>query len=212
MNRDFIAGRRWQASPQPACCSASPAPSADTGPGEPARCCRARQAGAAKPGRPTREPSPRRRSRQGRRGNACANPPSQQAGRSGQSAGGDAGARSAGRHRSPGDAGASTPPPAAAVQTADPFGEEITLAAKSVVILKGSATWDNAFESLVESLKTLTALLDKQGIKPTGNMMIVYTSTDDSGFTYQAEIPVDQEPEESDQGDELRQIAGRQGR
>jgi effector-binding domain-containing protein len=86
------------------------------------------------------------------------------------------------------------PPPPASVQAADPFGEEITLAAKSVVILKGSATWDNAFESLVESLKTLTTLLDKQGIKPAGNMMIVYTSTDDSGFTYQAEIPADQEP------------------
>jgi effector-binding domain-containing protein len=86
------------------------------------------------------------------------------------------------------------PPPAASVQAADPFGEEIALAAKSVVVLKGSATWDNAFESLVESLKTLTALLDKQGIKPAGNMMIVYTSTDDSGFTYQAEIPTDQEP------------------
>jgi effector-binding domain-containing protein len=80
------------------------------------------------------------------------------------------------------------------VQAADPFGEEITLAAKGVVILKGSATWDNAFESLIDSLKTLTALLDKQGIKPAGNMMIVYTSTDDSGFTYQAEIPTDQEP------------------
>jgi len=89
---------------------------------------------------------------------------------------------------------ASPPPPAASVQPADPFGEEITLAAKGVVILKGSATWDNAFESLVESLKTLAALLDKQGIKPAGNMMIVYTSTDDSGFTYQAEIPTDQEP------------------
>ena len=89
---------------------------------------------------------------------------------------------------------ATPPPPAAAVQAADPFGEEVSLAAKSVVILKGSATWDNAFESLVESLKTLTALLDKQGIKPAGNMMIVYTSTDDSGFTYQAEIPADQEP------------------
>ena len=87
-----------------------------------------------------------------------------------------------------------TPPPAAKVQSADPFGEEVTLAAKSVVILKGSASWDNAFESLVESLKSLQALLDKQGLKAAGNMMIVYTSTDDTGFTYQAAIPVDQEP------------------
>ncbi len=84
--------------------------------------------------------------------------------------------------------------PAAPVQTADPFGEEITLTPKTAVILKGTANWDNAFETLIDSFKKLAALLDKQGIKPSGNSMIVYTSTDDSGFTFLAEIPVDQEP------------------
>ncbi|EGP09315.1 transcription activator [Bradyrhizobiaceae bacterium SG-6C] len=86
------------------------------------------------------------------------------------------------------------PPASPNVQTADPFGEEQTLTAKKVLILKGSATWDNAFETLVGSLKTLSGFLDKQGIKPAGSSLIVYTSTDDAGFTYQAEIPVDQEP------------------
>ena len=88
-----------------------------------------------------------------------------------------------------------TPPPnPAPVQTADPFGEQITLAPKTVVIASGKANWDSAFDALVESLKSLSALLDKQGIKPAGNFMIVYTSTDDTGFTYLAEVPVDQEP------------------
>jgi effector-binding domain-containing protein len=88
-----------------------------------------------------------------------------------------------------------TPPPAAApVQTADPFGEQITLAPKTVVIMKGNANWDSAFDTLIDSFKSLSALLDKQGIKPAGNSMIVYTSTDDTGFTYLAEIPVDQDP------------------
>lgn len=63
-----------------------------------------------------------------------------------------------------------------------------------VILIKGTANWDTAFETLMESLKTLTAFLDKQGIKPAGNSMIVYTSTDDTGFSYLAEIPVDQEP------------------
>jgi effector-binding domain-containing protein len=96
----------------------------------------------------------------------------------------------------PPPAAAETPatPPAAAVQTADPFGEEITLAPKSVVVLKGNANWDSAFDTLIESFKSLAALLDKQGIKPSGNAMIVYTSTDDTGFTFLAEIPVDQDP------------------
>jgi effector-binding domain-containing protein len=106
----------------------------------------------------------------------------------------------------PAPAATPTPPPAAAqapaasppaspvpVQTADPFGEEITLTPKTVVILKGSANWDSAFEALTDSLKALSAQLDKQSVKRAGNQMIVYTSTDDTGFTYLAEIPVDQD-------------------
>src|SRR5713101_9446968 len=88
-----------------------------------------------------------------------------------------------------------TPPPAAApVQTADPFGEEITLTPKTVVIMRGNANWDSAFDTLIDSFKALSALLDKQGIKTASNSMIVYTATDDTVFTYLAEIPVEQEP------------------
>ncbi|MDN5005826.1 GyrI-like domain-containing protein [Bradyrhizobium sp. GCM10027634] len=91
------------------------------------------------------------------------------------------------------------PPPAAAatpapVQTADPFGLETTLEAKKVVMVKGTANWDSAFDTLIDAFKALNALLDKQGIKHAGNAMIVYTSTDDTGFTFLAEIPVDQDP------------------
>jgi len=97
----------------------------------------------------------------------------------------------------PAAAETTTPPPAAApapVQTADAFGEEITLEPKTVVVLKGTANWDSAFDALIESFKSLSALLEKQGIKPAGNPMIVYTATDDTGFSYLAEIPVDQAP------------------
>ena len=84
------------------------------------------------------------------------------------------------------------PPPA--VQTADPFGEPVTLEAKKVVTIKGSANWDAAFDTLIDSFKALTTLLDKQGVKASGNALIVYTSTDDTGFTFIAEVPVDREP------------------
>jgi effector-binding domain-containing protein len=89
---------------------------------------------------------------------------------------------------------AASPVPAPSVQTADPFGEQIALSGKKVIVAKGNANWDSAFDTLIDSFKSLNALLDKQGIKPAGNVMIVYTSTDDTGFTYLAEIPVDQEP------------------
>ena len=85
------------------------------------------------------------------------------------------------------------PPPAASVQNADPFGEELALEPKKVVVMKGSANWDAAFDTLIEAFKVLTTVLDKQGIKATGNSMIVYTSTDDTGFTFLAQIPVDQD-------------------
>jgi effector-binding domain-containing protein len=95
---------------------------------------------------------------------------------------------------SPSPSVAQTPAPASPVQAADPFGEPITLEAKKVVVVKGNANWDSAFDTLIESFKSLNAVLDKQAIKRSGNLMIVYTSTDDTGFTYLAEIPVEQDP------------------
>ncbi len=87
-----------------------------------------------------------------------------------------------------------TPPADPKVQVADPFGEETTLTAKKVIAIKGNATWDNAFEALTDSLKTLTAVLDKQGIKASGPAIVVYTSADDNGLAYQAQLPIEQDP------------------
>src|SRR5215213_5706416 len=39
------------------------------------------------------------------------------------------------------------PPGSAPVQTADPFGEQITLEPKKAVVIKGTANWDSAFET-----------------------------------------------------------------
>ena len=101
---------------------------------------------------------------------------------------------------SPSPAASASPSPAtpaatpAPVQTADPFGLETSLEAKKVVMVKGTANWDSAFDTLVDAFKALNTLLEKQGIKHAGNAMIVYTSTDDTGFTFLAEIPVEQDP------------------
>lgn len=61
-------------------------------------------------------------------------------------------------------------------------------------MFKGAANWDTAFDTISDALKTLTALLDKQGLKASGNAMVVYTSTDDTGFNFQAELPLEQTP------------------
>ena len=93
----------------------------------------------------------------------------------------------------PSAAQTTTPPPPAPVQTADPFGEEFSLESKKVLVMRGKANWDAAFDSLIDSFKALAGLLDKQGVNPAGNAMVVYTSTDDTGFTFLAQIPVEQD-------------------
>jgi effector-binding domain-containing protein len=89
------------------------------------------------------------------------------------------------------------PPQPKSVQPAqpgDPFGEEVTLAAKPMVLVKGTAVWDSAFDTLVGSFKTVLAALEKQGIKPAGPAMTIYTATDDTGFEFMAGYPVAEEP------------------
>jgi hypothetical protein len=83
------------------------------------------------------------------------------------------------------------PPAPAPVQTADPFGEQITLEAKKVVIFKGTANWDSAFDTLIDSFKALTALLDKQA----SSCQAIRSShtRPTTGFTFLAE-PVERDP------------------
>ena len=94
-----------------------------------------------------------------------------------------------------------TPAPSAPPTTAapapkpgDPFGEEVTLAPKTIVFVKGTANWDSAFETLVDAFKKINAELAKQGVKPSGPPMTIYTSTDDTGFEFQAGVPVAEAP------------------
>jgi len=91
------------------------------------------------------------------------------------------------------------PPPAAAPAAPQPkpgdaFGEEVTLTAKTIVFVKGSANWDTAFDTLVEAFKNVYGALQKQGLKAAGPPMTIYTATDDTGFEYQAGVPIDAEP------------------
>lgn len=79
-------------------------------------------------------------------------------------------------------------------QPGDSFGEEVTLVAKPMVVVKGTAVWDSAFDTLVGSFKTVLGALEKQGIKPAGPPMTIYTATDDTGFEFMAGFPVAEEP------------------
>ena len=47
------------------------------------------------------------------------------------------------------------PPAPKPLQPNDAFGEEVTMVAKPMVLAKGAATWDTAFDTLIDSLKAV---------------------------------------------------------
>ena len=86
-------------------------------------------------------------------------------------------------------------------QPGDAFGEEVTLPPRTVIYLQGHANWDNAFDTLVDAYKSLDQYLDKQGIRPSGPAMTIYTETDDTGFKFRAALPVAAAPPNPPKGD-----------
>jgi effector-binding domain-containing protein len=67
--------------------------------------------------------------------------------------------------------------------------------------MTGTANWDSAFETLVDAFKQVVTYLDRQGLKPSGPMMTIYTSTDDTGFQFQAAVPIADDPKDPPKGD-----------
>jgi effector-binding domain-containing protein len=83
----------------------------------------------------------------------------------------------------------------------DVFGQEVMMPAKDIVYMKGTATWDNAFETLVDAFKTVRSFLDRENIKPQGPAMTIYLSTDDTGFQFEAALPIAEQPKNPPHGD-----------
>lgn len=91
-----------------------------------------------------------------------------------------------------------TPQP---LQPGDAFGEEVTLPERTIVFVRGKGTWDSAFETLIDAYKQLHSYLDREGLKPTGSAITIYTQTDDKGFTFQAARVVAARPKNPPRGD-----------
>jgi effector-binding domain-containing protein len=93
-------------------------------------------------------------------------------------------------------AAAQAPPVAAppAATSDDPFGEEVTLVEKTIVYVAGSGMWDSAFNTIIGGFKTVNRAMAKLGLKASGAPMTIYTATDDTGFQFQAAVPVAQAP------------------
>ena len=89
----------------------------------------------------------------------------------------------------------------APLQPGDAFGESVTLPERTIIYIKGQGKWDAAFETLVDAFKSLNEYLDKQGIKPSGPAMTIYTETDDAGFAFEAAYPIAAAPKDPPKGD-----------
>jgi effector-binding domain-containing protein len=94
-----------------------------------------------------------------------------------------------------------TPAEGAPSQPGDPFGEEVMMTPKQILYLKGTATWDNAYESLVDAFKSVRSFIDREKLKADGPPMTIYLSTDDTGFQFEAAIPIAEPPKETPRGD-----------
>ena len=87
------------------------------------------------------------------------------------------------------------------LQPGDAFGEQVMLPERTIVYMKGHTNWDSAFDTLVDAFKSVQEYLDKQDVKAAGPAMTIYTQTDDTGFSYQAGLPVAQTPKDPPKGD-----------
>src|SRR5580693_5465765 len=92
-------------------------------------------------------------------------------------------------------------PQAVPAQPGDAFGQDAALTAKTIIYVKGSGTWDKAFDTITGSFKKVKAYLDKEGLKADGMPMTIFTATDDTGFEYQAAVPIAEAPKNPPHGD-----------
>jgi effector-binding domain-containing protein len=102
---------------------------------------------------------------------------------------------------SPAPAAAPDTAPAQGSQSGDVFGQNTALTAKTIVYVKGSGTWDKAFETITNSFKKIDTYLDKEGIKANGLPMTIFTATDDTGFEFEAAVPIAETPKNPPHGD-----------
>lgn len=91
---------------------------------------------------------------------------------------------------------ASTP-----AQPGDVFGQDMTLTARTMIYVKGTGTWDKTFDIITASLKKIKTYLDKEGIKPDGLPMTIFTASDDNGFDYEIAVPIAAPPKNPPHGE-----------
>lgn len=71
----------------------------------------------------------------------------------------------------------------------DGFGDPAEMKPVPVLMKKAHATWDEAFPTIVATLKEIDAEMARLKLKPAGASFVIYTTTDDLGFDFEAAVP-----------------------
>jgi len=87
--------------------------------------------------------------------------------------------------------------------TQEPFGEEVTLPARILLMRKAKTSWDEAWPNIVAAFKAIHADADKLQVKVTGAPLIIYRATTDDSFEFDAALPIEAVPKEALTGDLL---------
>jgi effector-binding domain-containing protein len=72
--------------------------------------------------------------------------------------------------------------------------DEVTLESRPSAVTRGMATWDEGFDKLTESFRKLQTEMGKAGVKITGNPVATFLETDDMGFRFEAQLPIEAAP------------------
>jgi effector-binding domain-containing protein len=102
-----------------------------------------------------------------------------------------------------------TPP---AAQSDEVFGEEVMLPERTLLLRATRTSWEEAWPSIVEAFKTLRADAQKLGVKVTGNPLVIYRSTADDSFEFDAALPIEAAPAKAPAEEGLRVAPARTGK
>jgi effector-binding domain-containing protein len=108
----------------------------------------------------------------------------------------------------PGASAGAAPAPAEAadVQTlAPPPGDqanpdEVDVAARPAATIRAQSSWDEGYETLTTTFARLADEMRKAGIKVTGRPLSTFVETDDNGFRFEAQLPIESAPSQRPAG------------
>jgi effector-binding domain-containing protein len=76
----------------------------------------------------------------------------------------------------------------------DPFGEEVTLPEHKALFRHNKTSWEEAWVNLVATFKMVRAEAERLKLKVTGPSLVIYRSTSDEGFEFDAALPIEGDP------------------